>query len=340
TTQPSATISVDNTNDIIAPQNFVSEIKSLVARLSQENPDFIFFNKVLINNVETTYQSSDGVDYSYKGNSLSIGLLAKHKQSANVMDEFVGADANYYDQDAFCADAKLLLDNYLNKIDQVEEDELPVICEGLDIFQYMLNNFVADLYCNNASLLNGKLGQQVFNKNFSFVFDRDAKRAKHNVPFYDAEGVVNDDYKIALIENGVFKNLLTTKKSAAQYGVDNIGTANASYITPPSLGLGGATIPTTHASLQDILGNQKAIYISMTGGGDATPSGDVSVPCMTAYLYQDGKLQGRLPGLSIGGNVFSLFGEGFMGVADNGIFSYGNRKHVVFKAKLVNKETN
>ena len=78
----------------------------------------------------------------------------------------------------------------------------------------------------------------------------------------------------------------------------------------------------------------------MTGGGDATPSGDVSVPCMTAYLYQDGKLQGRLPGLSIGGNVFSLFGEGFMGVADNGIFSYGNRKHVVFKAKLVNKETN
>jgi PmbA protein len=75
----------------------------------------------------------------------------------------------------------------------------------------------------------------------------------------------------------------------------------------------------TAANLGDIL-KGKAIYVCVTSGGDMTPSGDIGLPVMVGYLYENGNLLGKLPAFSLSGNVFDLLGNNFMGITQKGLF--------------------
>ena len=69
-----------------------------------------------------------------------------------------------------------------------------------------------------------------------------------------------------------------------------------------------------------------------------TSSGDVALPVQTSYVYENGKLKGRLPGFTITGNIFDILGKDFMGASDKGIWSTGENIYLVFRAKAVNKQ--
>lgn len=329
-------ISVDRVKEIIPAEEFVPTVKRLIARLTKENPQFIFSNKVIMEETEKAYASSCGAEYRYRGNEFSLGLALKYKGSANIMDEFCEGSADYYNEDEIASDAKLICDGFLKPLPQIEEDEIPVIFDGAGPLQYFFGAFVADMYCNGASLLNGKLGEKVFNENFTVALDRNPDRVP-NIPFFDAEGVVNEDYCAYLVKNGVMRNLLTNKRSAAMYNVDNIGSSSADYDAVPDLGAAGVCVAKTHESVMDIIGNGRAVFATVTSGGDSTPSGDFSIPCMVSYLYENGELKGRLPEFAISGNIFDAFCKDFLGRAEKGIYSFGRHHYLVFRAKLVNK---
>ena len=57
-----------------------------------------------------------------------------------------------------------------------------------------------------------------------------------------------------------------------------------------------------------------------------------------AYLYEDGKLAGKLPEFTVTGNLFDIFGKDFIGVCKKGFYSFGKNKYFVYKAKIVNKK--
>ncbi len=327
-------LAVDTEKRILKESEFVEKIKHLLARLAKENPEFLFSNKIYVNSSDSHYENSDGVRYDYKGNQFVCSLVIKYKGSANIMDESYGCESDYFDEEQICRDVKLKCDAFLNAIPQVQEDEVTIISEESPL-NYAINHLVADLYCNNASLLGGKLGQKVFSDKLTVTVNRDPKE-QINLEFFDAEGVVNEGFKKPIIEKGVLKNLLTCKKSAAQYGVDNLGAASANYTGVPSVGIGGYDTENSAKSLDELV-RGKAIYVSVSSGGDMTPSGDVSVPVMVAYLYDKGKLVGRLPEFTVSGNLFDLLGDGFVGVTNKGFFEFGRQRYFVFKAKLVNK---
>lgn len=334
THEEAKTLNVDTTKDILKEKEFVEKTKLLLARLAKENPDFLFSNKIYINNSDSHYENSDGVCYNYKGNQFLCSLVIKYKGSANIMDESYGCESDYFDEDQICHDVKLKCDAFLKALPQVEEDEVTIIAESSPL-NYAASHLIAELYCNNASLFSGKLGQKVFNEKFTVIANRDPKE-QINLEFFDAEGVVNDGFKKPIIEKGVLKNLLTCKKSAAQYGVENLGSASAEYTGVPSLGAGGCHTENSANSLDELV-KGKAVYVSMSSGGDMTPSGDISVPVMVAYLYENGKLLGKLPEFTVCGNVFDILGENFAGVTDKGFYKFGRQRYFVFKAKLVNK---
>jgi len=327
-------LDVDTTKQILKETEFVEKIRHLLARLAKENPEFLFSNKIYVNNSDSHYENSDGVRYDYKGNQFVCSLVIKYKGSANIMDESYGCESDYFDEEQICHDVKLKCDAFLKPLPQVQEDEVTIIAESSPL-NYAASHLIAELYCNNASLFNGKLGQKVFSDKFTVVTNRDPKE-QINLEFFDAEGVVNEGFKKPIIEKGVLKNLLTCKKSAAQYGVDNLGSASAEYTGVPSLGAAGCHTENSANSLDELV-KGKAVYVSMSSGGDMTPSGDVSVPVMVAYLYEKRKLAGRLPEFAVSGNLFDLLGDGFVGVTDKGFFEFGRQRYFVFKAKLVNK---
>ena len=327
-------VTIDSTKEILSEKDFIPQISALLERLAAENPEFLFSNKILLNSTDKAYENSDGVTLRYKGNQFVCGLAIKYKGSANIMDEFYGCESDYFDIDAICRDVKMQCDAFLNQLPQTEEDEA-VIIGGFEPLQYAISHFAADTYFNKASLLDGKLKQKVFNGNFNLVIDRSPER-QLNLPFFDAEGVVNDGYINYLVKGGTLEKLITCKKSAEQYSTDNSGSAISAYDGVPQAGRSGLDVLTTAESLSELV-KGKAIYLSNTGGGDMTTSGDISMPSIVSYLYENGKLVGKLPEFTVTGNLFDILGKDFIGVTENGLNEFGKHKYFVYKAKLVNK---
>ncbi len=329
-------LNIDTAKFIFDKKDFIPKTAALLERLARENPDFLFSNKLFLSSVEKHYENSDGTKLDYKGNEYALGLAIKFKGSANIMDEFYGATSDYYDEDEICRDIKLECDAFLNKLPQIEEDEA-IIIGSYEPLQYALEHFIADIYFNKSSLLDGKLGQKIFNDKLSVLINRDPE-TQLAIPFFDEEGVINEGYKNYLIKNGVFEKTVSCKKSAAQYGCENLGSASAPYNGVPGIGAGGFEAENTANTLEELLKGRKAVYLSNTGGGDMTPSGDLSIPSIVSYLYQDGKLVGKLPEFTVTGNLFDILGKDFIGVCKNGFFKFGRQKYFVYKAKLVNKQ--
>lgn len=328
------TISVDSTKKILSDKEFISQISALLERLARENPDFSFGNKAILNDTDKTYENSDGTLLHYKGNQFICSLSIKHKGSANILDEFYGCESDYFDPDKICRDIKMQCDAFLNQLPQLSEDEA-VIIGGFEPLHIAASHFFADAYFNKASLFDGKLGQKLFNEKLNIVVDRSPER-QLNLPFFDTEGVINDGYTNHLIKDGVLERLATCKKSAEQYSTDNLGSAAASYNGVPQAAINGVDVLNTAKSLSELI-KGKAVYMSYTSGGDMTSSGDLSLPSIVSYLYNNGKLVGKLPEFTVTGNIFDILGNSFIGVCDKGLYEFGRFKYMVYKAKLVNK---
>lgn len=66
-------------------------------------------------------------------------------------------------------------------------------------------------------------------------------------------------------------------------------------------------------TLSEILNGKEAIYTVIMSGGDCTNEGDFASPVQMSYLFKDGKIVGRLPELSVYGNIYEMFGEDYLG---------------------------
>ena len=172
---------------------------------------------------------------------------------------------------------------------------------------------VGDLYAAGASLLSGKLGEKVFSDKLTLKADMNLHTAPNGC-FFDAEGCVAPDMRPSLVENGVLKGLLTTKKTAAAYGLPNLGTAAATYDGVPDMDLPGLYAEPTAKSLKELVPG-KAVLVVVAAGGDATPEGHFATPVQMAYLMENGELVGRLPDITISGDFFDLLGKDYVGTS-------------------------
>lgn len=316
--------------EIIPVRAFVKTIKHLIARLNEQYPDFIFSNKINLEEVETDYRNSKGTHYNYKGNNLVSMLVIKEKASGNIMDLDYCFTQKFYDEDAVVADIGKLLNVYGNKLALPEED-LPVIIDT-SVVQYALSHLIAEMYVSGSSLFNGKLGQKIFDGKVNILTDRSPDN-RHNTPFFDAEGTVNEGDKFYFIKDGVFSGLITYKRSAANFNLPLSGGANADFDAVPSFGANGFKVDAGGVKLSELV-KGKAIYIAVASGGDMTPDGNVATPVMLAYLYENGALVGTLSNFGISANLFDFLGKDLIGVAENDLFEVREETVLVAKFKI------
>ena len=321
--------SEDAAAEIIDGEQMVSVCRSLVKRLSEEHPDFIFANKINTENYCVSYTNSQNTSYEFRSDNIVISLTIKAAESANIMDLGYGTYQNYYDEDAVCRDIDKLLSVY--RIKQDIPEDVPVIISA-DIIQYAFPDLIAEKYLSGASIFNGKLGQQVFDSRLNVAVDRTVGN-KMNTCFFDAEGTVCQDDKFYLIRHGEICGLYTNKRSAANFNLPLSGNAAANFDGVPAFSVSDTKVYITCDSLKDIV-RGKAIYISVTSGGDMTPNGDLGLPVMLAYVYEDGKLTGTLPEFTLSGNIFEVFGKDFIGIAQNDAFEFMDETVVVSRFKI------
>ena len=331
-----AKMCIDKRKEIIKKSELVGKCRALVAELVAQNPDFILSGKLDVTDKVTKFEDSDGVEYESCSSFFSAYCVAKHKDSSNIMDEVYGVTDDRFEPEKIAHDLKKLLDAFLAKAD-LPDEEKPVFITDESVVEYLVGAFVAERYCSGTSILKDKLGKKAFSEKFTLVCDRDPDD-NPGVTFFDGEGVVNDGFKAYLVKKGVIENLLTTKKSAATLKVKNSGTAASPYAGVPSLGAEGLKVEKTAEDVLALIGNKKAVYVTTASGGDMTPTGEIGLPVQCAYLFENGKLVGKLPEFSISCNVFDMLGDDYIGACDKCVNEAGRNRYLVFRAKAVNKQ--
>lgn len=317
---------------IFGEGEMVPACKSLLAKLSNQYPDFIFSNKINYQKRDYTYTNSKGTEFNYVSDSVVTSLVIKAAESANIMDLGYDAMQSYFNEDEIVEDIGKLLKAYRNKVELPEN--LPVLISA-DVCRYIIQEIIAEKYVSGSSLLSGKLGKKAFNDKLNVVIDRSPDN-KYNIAFFDDEGVTLDGDKFYFVKDGVLTGLSTYRRSAANFNLPLSGGANADFDGVPSFGFAGTKVLPTAEKIGDLV-KGKAIYVAITSGGDMTPSGDIGLPIMLAFLYEDGKLVGALPEFSLSANIFDILGKDFIGVVKNDVFAYADETLLVANFK-VNKQ--
>ena len=309
---------IDASHSLLSDKEFVEKTKELLAKLKEKCPTFLFSNNILKGEIEECIGNDVGLDLSYKAGFYSLDLIMKEKSSANIFDLGYSYSGKSFDVEKMTKDIEELAQAYYVAAD-IGEGEHYVLASVYDLAVNKLYEGIrADSYANGTGLFAGKCGQQVFDECVTIYEDRDPNAGVYGA-FFDDEGVVNEGYKNVVFEKGVFKGPLASKFDAQKYGLPASGSASSAYDGVPQTGMGHLRVAGSGKTIRELIGDEKAIYLVMASGGDTTPDGDFATPVQVAFLYEKGKLVGRLPALNVSGNLFDIYGKNFVGQAEDSL---------------------
>lgn len=309
----------DRREQLLSEKEFLEKSEALLEKLSEQNPNFIFSNKLISIDLDIVLENDQGLRYEAKDHSYIVSLVFKRRNSNAVFDGGIGYQRRTFDEEAFLRDAHRYLEANQNEVALPKEKKLPVVMSFENLYGSLIEGLSAEALGKGTSIFADKVGKKVFSDRFTLSVDR----SKENIlaPFFDVEGSTLEGDRIALIENGVIQRGCCDKKNAAEFGVENTACGEGGYDDVPSLGCPGLWTTPSDKTLQEILGNEKAILIDTMAGGDCTAEGNFASPVQSAYLWENGKMVGRLPEFGLSGSIYEMFGEDYLGVtADKPFF--------------------
>ena len=231
-----------------------------------------------------------------------------------------------------------ILNAHKNNMALPKEGTYPVIFFEHAAFGLGFSKLIEDLnglsFGSKTSLLSDKAGQKVFNNDFTLY---QSLNPDDNIgaPFFDAEGIVNKDYRYTLIENGTVITPYTDKKTAKMFNFPLTGSAGAAYDSIPGICPVGFKIKESGKTIKELLGGQQGILIMISIGGNFTPQGDYAAPVQLAFFFDGENFIGRLTDIQLSSNMFDLFGKDYRGVSSNSLLpGLTNEKLLVMDMKV------
>ncbi len=322
----------------VEPSELMQTTKRLTRKVAAACPRFLINGKTKLTRVSGSYKNTQGTELEYQNGYFNIFFQMKDKDSSNIADVYYGSSHSRFgkiSEDKVVNDVKTLHDAFFGEKVTLPDGKYPVIIQPSDAVGKILKDFMAEYYVSGGSLFSGKLGEKIFNENLSFYADRNPV-TNRSTSFYDSEGEIAPNYRAPLVENGVFKNVLTTKNTAAMFGLPVSKTSGAAYDGVPGLDVSGLYTKHTSPDLQTLLGSEKAIYIAITSGGDITTEGVVGMPVQLAFLVENGKITKRLTDFSASGNIKEMLGEDFIGVSAKYIQESDSDELMVTRMNIIN----
>ena len=306
--------SVDYRKEILSNEEFVKEVEELLEILRQEFPDFIFSNKIYIQEFETKLTNDSGLDLSHIDRIFVMSIVIKEKSSINVFDGFLSYIDREYDRDIILDNIREVLTAYKNEVKLPKVGKLPVIFTEYDSLPLMkiINEMNGYKVGTGASLFTDFIGEKKFSDKFT-LYQSAEEEDLIVTEFFDAEGVVNPDFIYTLIEKGKIITPYTDKKTAAQFNLPLTGSASADYDKVPSLEPKNLKVKTSDKSLKELLNGELGVLVYIASGGDFTQEGVFGTPVQLAFLTDGEKLLGKLPELKVSGELYSMFGEDYIG---------------------------
>ena len=320
--------------EIIKEDLLVNEVEEVLSILRKDYPGFIFFDKINLGSREVSLQNDNNLDLYYKNNYIEVSLAVKDKNKSNIVDTVIGYTGRRYNRKELLKYTDEMLSAYNNLIDLPASKSYPCIISSGNALpvKKLLTELNGLGIGTKSSLFTDKVGKKTFSEKFTFY--QSANPYELMVPFFDAEGVVNKNYRYPLIEKGVITAPYTDKRTAAMFGLSHTGSAIAEYDGVPTLGFAGFEIEPSEKTLKELLGGQPAILIGFASGGDFTPEGNFASPVQLAMLFDGDRLVGRLPEFQISSNIYNMFGDAFIGVSKDKYLSLDEERSLVMEMNI------
>jgi PmbA protein len=328
---------------LVDSEHFTHQVKALLTKVKNEFPQFIVqgkFNQTLVERqfLQIAHQNAnDGEQLNSRHGIVQGYFYFKFKSSPNIIDH----ECN------FTGSPDL---DFLNFLDRQKKylaawDKPAVITNGVKNVCFFADNsellaklhlsLDAEAYHHQACLYAGQKGKQVFHADLTIIDHGDDFSQGLYRPF-DDEGVRRNMPNREVVKEGVFTGPLYDLRTAHKY--QTIATGNAYRSLKSST--------RTHAHLGYAAGKHslnewleklgETIVVLMIGGGDTTDDGEFSTPAHVAFLVKDGKVQGRLPMITLQGQIRDILGENFIGTAKENYFSGNPRALLTRMNVLVN----
>ena len=316
-------VNVDASKKLFSEKEFVKEGEELIKKLSEENNDFIFSNKISLMERNTSLSNSKNLDLKYRDKCVALEIIFKEKASTNIFDGFVGYEGRDYDREEFLKASREYLKAYKNQVELPHEGKLPVMVsldsEGSLFTKMFSTDLNGRIYESKGSIFSGKKGEKLFSDDFTLYQTKNPEDVILE-PFFDMEGTVNKNYTYALIENGVLKSPYTDKKTAKEFLVTNTGAASCDYDGVPTIAAPSFSIKKSDKTIKELLKGEVGVLVYVVSGGDFTAAGDFATPVQLAFLYDGEKIIGRLPQIQISSNIYKMYNEDFRGLSKDSMF--------------------
>jgi len=312
---------LDYREDIFSDEEFVREADEVLKVLRDEFSDFTFSNKMYLFEMETGLTNDLGLDLLHRDRLLTVEFVIKEKASANVFDAFAIYATRQYNREELLNIIREELTAYRNPVKLPKEGKLPVVFMDFDMVPVskLIDELNGYKLGTGASLFKDFIGEKKFNENFTF-YQSAEKEDLRFIEFFDAEGVVNEGFKYALIENGRIMSPYTDKKTAHKFNLPLTGSAVGEYDKVPSLSPRYFKVKSSDKTLKELLNGEMAVAVVIASGGDFTAEGVFGTPVQLAFLTDGERLIGRLPELKLSGELYSMFGEDFIGKSKDKAF--------------------
>lgn len=303
-------------------EEFVKESEDFLTIVREEFPQFIFSNKIRSTEIQILIENTVGLKLCNMDRTFDFELLVKHIDSVNVFDAVFVLRDRVFNGNKLLNELRAILNNYHVEVELPKVEKIPVLVSLQDIGDKLLESLNGEMIGREASIFSDKIGSKVFHDDFTLYAYRGEDAML--TPFFDMEGVTIENDKVSLIEDGVILRGYTDKKTASDYNTIKTASSGGSYDEVPSLSGISVSIKPSKLSLDELLNGRAAILVMVMSGGDCTNEGNFASPVQLSFLYQDGKVIGKLPEFGLSGNIYEMFGKDFTGYSIDKAF-FGDR---------------
>lgn len=297
--------------------NGVQLFTEFFSDLRKEFPNLNWSGKANFSISQTRFSSNYTGTLQSSGDSLEWNLLYKRFGIADFADGYVAFNGTHFD-------FKKVLNTYgdlLKVVDQkasLSSQKMPVLLvEPSDIADRLSQDLRPDRYHNGSSFLSKKLGEQIFSPQVNL---KDISYSPANGKFdrFDGEGVLH--HNPTIFENGTFTNVLYDLRQAKKAGVQSSGNGKRDFNTGASFGLFGLSFVPGKDDMWDMLKSvPECLVVTMGYGGGISDQWEYSSPVQVGYLFRNGQAIGRVPGVTIKGELKDILGKDLLGVSSNGL---------------------
>ena len=188
--------------------------------------------------------------------------------------------------------------------------DFPVILDselaGVFIHEALGHASEADIILQNDSILKDKLGQKIGSDLVTVIDDASIETGFGYYP-YDVEGTKSE--KTTLVENGIFKSVLSSRETASKVGDgESSGNARSSVSNKPLVRMSNTYIKPGDSSFEELIEDlPNGIYLKGSRGGQVdTGKGIFQFNAVEAYNIENGELGSHLRDVSLSGTTLDI----------------------------------